>query len=324
MDIQKLIEPIYRLLQDSARVSWTLFRVMIPTLLVIKLTEELGGITYLSQLLEPLMSAVGLPSELGIVWATTLLVNIFSGLLVLVNLNMELSVAEVSILGSMMLIAHSLPIEGAIARQAGVSLWSTLLVRIAGSFVFGFLLFQFYQVTGASQEPAFSVLQQAAGVADPSLSGWAIAQLKNLGMIYVTITALLLMLRILKLLGIEALMAMLLSPFLKVLGISREATNLTMVGVTLGLSYGGGLLIEEARKGHIQPRDIFCSIMLLNLLHSLIEDTMLILLTGADFTVVFWGRIVFSIVFVGLLSLFIRLMVTERYQRYFYRSVVDQ
>ncbi|WP_419831312.1 hypothetical protein [Endozoicomonas atrinae] len=74
--------------QDSISVSWTLFRIMIPTILVLKVIEEAGGIVYLSQLLDPVMSAVGLPSELGLVWATTLLVNIYSGLLVLINLRL--------------------------------------------------------------------------------------------------------------------------------------------------------------------------------------------------------------------------------------------
>jgi len=51
---------------------------------------------------------------------------------------------------------------------------------------------------------------------------------------------------------------------------------LAIVGITLGVSFGGGLLINEAKRGHISPRDIFVAMMLLNLLHSLIEDTLLV------------------------------------------------
>lgn len=80
-----------------------------------------------------------------------------------------------------------------------------------------------------------------------------------------------------------------LRPILSVLGISRETTNLTIAGITLGISFGGGLLINEAKRGHISPRDIFVAMMLLNLLHSLIEDTLLILLIGADFMTIFWS-----------------------------------
>jgi len=91
-------------------------------------------------------------------------------------------------------------------------------------------------------------------------------------------------------------MAILLRPFLRVLGISKEVTNLTIIGITLGLSFGGGLLISEAKRGHTAARDVFTAIMLLNLLHSLIEDTLLTMLIGADFYTIFWGTIsVFSI-----------------------------
>ncbi|MET4692923.1 hypothetical protein [Endozoicomonas lisbonensis] len=230
---------IRELLEESVQTSWSLYRVMIPTILVLKGIDELGGITYLSHALNPLMSVVGLPSELGIVWATALLVNIYSALIVLVNLNLDLSVAQVSVLGSMILLAHSIPVEGTIARQAGVSLWSTVSVRVGGSLIFGFLLHHLYETTGTHQQTAQILWQQSSHPAN--LMEWALGQIQNLAIIYTVITLLMLVLKILKKLGIETLMAAILSPFLKLLGISRAATNLTIIGMTLGLSYGGGI-----------------------------------------------------------------------------------
>ena len=126
-----------------------------------------------------------------------------------------------------------------------------------------------------------------------------------------------------KLLGVEKLMAILLRPFLRILGISKEATNLTIIGITLGLSFGGGLLISEAKRGHIAARDVFTAIMLLNLLHSLIEDTLLIMLIGADFYTIFWGRLVFSVLVVALIAQFIKRLDDHFCERYFYRSVAQ-
>ena len=116
-------------------------------------------------------------------------------------------------------------------------------------------------------------------------------------------------------------MAILLRPFLRLLGISKDATNLTIIGITLGLSFGGGLLINEAKKGHISARDVFTAIMLLNLLHSLIEDTLLIMLIGADFYTIFWGRLVFSVLVIALISNVIKRMNPRTCERYFYRDV---
>ena len=308
------------LLKEIFDVTSTLFRIMIPIIIVIKVAEELGGIVILSEWLSPIMESVGLPKEMGLVWATTILTNIYAGLIILINSDVSLTVAQASVLGSMMLLAHSLPIEGAIAKKAGVSWLATLSVRVGGSLVLAWLLNLSYQYGDLLNYPA-TVLWQPEVSSDNSYIGWAIEQLKNFAVIFMVISALLLLLKVLKVLGIEKLMALLLRPFLRLLGISKDATNLTIIGITLGLSFGGGLLINEAKKGHIAARDVFTAIMLLNLLHSLIEDTLLILLIGADFYTVFWGRIVFSVLIVALISHAIKRVKPTICERYFYRDV---
>ncbi|CAH6785683.1 conserved membrane hypothetical protein [Vibrio chagasii] len=308
------------LLKEIFDVTSTLFRIMIPIIIVIKVVEELGGIVILSEWLSPIMESVGLPKEMGLVWATTILTNIYAGLVILINSDVSLTVAQASVLGSMMLLAHSLPIEGAIAKKAGVSWLATLSVRVGGSLVLAWLLNLSYQYGDLLNYPA-TVLWQPEVSSDNSYIGWAIEQLKNFAVIFMVISALLLLLKVLKVLGIEKLMALLLRPFLRLLGISKDATNLTIIGITLGLSFGGGLLINEAKKGHIAARDVFTAIMLLNLLHSLIEDTLLILLIGADFYTIFWGRIVFSVLIVALISHAIKRVKPTICERYFYRDV---
>lgn len=308
------------LLKEIFDVTSTLFRIMIPIIIVIKVVEELGGIVILSEWLSPIMESVGLPKEMGLVWATTILTNIYAGLIILINSDVSLTVAQASVLGSMMLLAHSLPIEGAIAKKAGVSWLATLSVRVGGSLVLAWLLNLSYQYGDLLNYPA-TVLWQPEVSSDNSYIGWAIEQLKNFAVIFMVISALLLLLKVLKVLGIEKLMALLLRPFLRLLGISKDATNLTIIGITLGLSFGGGLLINEAKKGHIAARDVFTAIMLLNLLHSLIEDTLLILLIGADFYTIFWGRIVSSVLIVALISHAIKRVKPTICERYFYRDV---
>lgn len=310
------------LTKDIFDVTYTLFKIMIPILLVIKVVEELGGIILLSEFLGPVMQSVGLPDSMGLVWATTLLTNIYGGLIILVNLDAQLTVAQASILGSMMLLAHSLPIEVAIAKKAGVSLWLTLFVRIGGSFILAWILNFTYQYTDSLSQPA-QVLWRAHATSDSSYLTWAIDQVQNLLMVFSVISVLMFTLKILKLLGIEKLMAILLRPFLRLLGISYEATNLTIIGITLGLSFGGGLLIGEAKKGHIKARDVFTAMMLLNLLHSLIEDTLLILLIGADFNTIFWGRLVFAVMVILLLVALMRKLSPAFCERYFYKSVTS-
>lgn len=279
---------------------------MIPALIVIRLLDIYGGIDLLSGWLCPVMSWVNLPDELAIVWASTLVINIYAGLVVMATLSTDFTVAQMSVLGGMMLVAHALPLEGAIAKKAGVPWWVSLTQRLSFSLLFGFVLSQFYLLSGTGQEiyqPIFNFEGQ-----DKSWAGWFVVQLKSLGLIYCIIFCLVTLLRLIKLFGLEKLIAFLLKPFLRFLGMKQEAANFALIGITLGLTYGGGLLIAEAKKGVVRYYDVLVAILLLNTLHSLIEDTLLVVMMGADFFPVFFGRIVFAFFMVGLIALGLRLL----------------
>jgi hypothetical protein len=219
-----------------------------------------------------------------------------------------------------MLIAHSIPIEAAIAKRAGVSIAMTTLVRVGGGLLFAWVLHQIYQFGDLLNTPAQIVWNPEIPPEQTYLQ-WAWSQVENLIAILVIIAVLLFTLKMLKLLGVEKLMAMTLKPVLSVLGISREATNLTIVGITLGISFGGGLLINEAKRGHIPARDVFTAVMLLNLAHSMIEDTILVLLIGANFVTIFWGRLVFAFVVIAVMSQILKRISEPTCQRYLYKSV---
>jgi spore maturation protein SpmB len=118
----------------------------------------------------------------------------------------------------------------------------------------------------------------------------------NLLSIFGVILALLVMMRLLDILGVIRLMNTILRPILKLIGIGTKASAITVIGLTMGLSYGGGLIISEARKGNVGKEDIFYSLTLMGLCHSLIEDTLLLALIGAHFSGIFWGRLIFAIV----------------------------
>jgi len=299
---QLIYKEVFSIAQDILHVYLTLLKIMIPALLIVKGLELAGAIEWLSILLEPVMSAVGLPSSMGIVWATTMLTNIYGGMIIFFELssNESLSVAQVTVLGCMMLIAHGLPVEAAIAKKAGVRLRATLCIRIFGALIFGALLHFIYQESGYLQQT--NILLWQPDLVKPTLVEWCVEQIKTLAMVFLIISALIFLLRLLKWLHIERLMHWLLSPLLILLGLSKQASNITIIGITLGLSFGGGLLIKEAESGALSSKDIFVSMALLALCHSLIEDTLLIMVLGAHLSGILWGRLAFTLVFVSLMS----------------------
>ena len=283
-------------------VYFTLLKVMVPALIVVKLLDLVGATAVLAWGIGPLMQLVGLPESMGIVWAAAMLTNIYTGMIVFVDYaaHQPLTVAQVTVLGSMILVAHSLPVEGAVARAVGVSWRATIALRVGGALVLGMLLNLTYGFSGTLQAES-RLLWQPSQVED-SLAVWALDQLRLMLFVLLAIATLMATLRLLRALGIERLMHWLLLPVLRLIGIRREAANITIIGTTLGLSYGAGLLIREARQGALTRRDVFLTMGFLGLCHSVIEDTLLILLLGADLSGILWARLAFALLVIGVLA----------------------
>jgi len=173
--VPSLTDTARTLLGDAWSAWLKLMKVLVPALLVVKLLDELGGTALLGALLAPALGLLGLPDWAGVVWAATLLTNLMTGLVLVVQFaeGGSFSVAQATVLGTLMLIGHSLPVEGAVARRAGVPWRVTLALRIGGALVLGALLHALYDGFGWLQEPVRLAWQPATG--DDSLPGWALA-----------------------------------------------------------------------------------------------------------------------------------------------------
>lgn len=296
------VSRLRRFFGDVAAVYWTLLKVMVPALVVVKALDMAGATAWLATLLSPLMRLVGLPDVLGIVWAAAMLTNIYTAMIVFVDVAAQtpLSVAQVTVLGTMILVAHSLPVEGAVAKAAGVSWRATLAIRVGGALALGALLNLVYGAGGWLQSPSRLLWTPAAS--DDRLVAWALDQLQMLAGVFVIIATLMGLLRVLRAIGVERLMHAALAPLLRAIGIGREAANITIIGTTLGLSFGAGLLIREARSGQLSRRDVFLTMGFLGLCHSVIEDTLLIVLLGADLSGILWARLAFAVVVIGVIA----------------------
>lgn len=308
--------------REIYEVCLLLFKLTIPVIIAVKVLEELGAIPYLSAALSPLMQLVGLPESMGIIWTTTLLTNIYGGMLLFFQIapSENLTVAQVTVLSSMLLMAHSLPLELRITQMAGMRFIFSFLLRILSALILGALLYHIYRLGGWLQEPV-ELIWQPDNTGPLSIFDWVIIQLKGLGMIVIIVTALLSLLRLLRWLHVERLMIWLLQPLLKLMGIGKQATSLAIVGVTLGLSFGGGLLIKEAQSGNVSPKDCFSALCLLSICHSIIEDTLLVLTMGADLSGVLWARLLFSLIVVSLITRLLLNTSAKFQQRHLFRDV---
>lgn len=294
--------PLRRFAAEVAAALFPLLKVMIPVALVVRLLREWGLVEVLSAITAPAMRLVGLPSEMGLAWASALLTGLYGGLAAWAELASDhpLTVGQLTVLFVMMLTAHGLPLESAIARQAGLRLRWTIGLRLIAALAFGWIHAITYAGVEAMQAPAPAMLLERE--ADLGWSEWALGLGRQVLIVAAIIVGLLLLLRLLRALGVETLLAWLLRPVLRLVGIRREAMSMTLVGNLLGLSYGGGLLIKEARTGHLDRGQVLLAMSLLCLCHSQLEDTVLMVALGGHWSGVAVGRAVLSLVTIAVLA----------------------
>ncbi|MDR2727093.1 MAG: hypothetical protein LBC10_03775 [Deltaproteobacteria bacterium] len=292
-------------IRDACGICRELFPVMIPLIIGVKVLSELDLIKYLAMPLEPLMGLMGLPSDFGIIWATSMMVNLYSGLIVLASLlpAMEpLSVAQMSTFGLIALYAHSLPIEGRIARQCGLSFAGQVGLRILVAAAAGIGMHTLCRQTGWLAEPAAILF--AGGHPDPALPAWIWSKITDLIYIFGIIFVLLLVQRGIEHFRLNRWLEWALEPLLRLLGVSAKTATTIMIGMCMGLIYGSGLIIRAANDGSLSRRDIFGSVTLMGLAHAIIEDTLLFMVIGGNWIVILVMR---SLLAIGVTAAVMRL-----------------
>lgn len=307
--LQKIVTS---LLKETWLTSWELIRITIPVAIITKILQELGLIGYLSIALEPVMQLIGLPGSLGLVWATAMLTNLYGGIAVFAALAPELALtsAQITVLCSAMLIAHSLPVELSVSKRAGANLLPITVLRLGGAVVYAFLLNRFCLGFDLWQEKASLLFKATTRSAD--IWQWGLGLLQNMGLIIVIIFCIIICMRILKVLGILALLERLLAPVLPFFGMSGQAAPITVIGMIMGIGYGGALIIRETAQGKISREEVFNSMVLLALCHGLVEDTLLMAAIGGKFGGILWGRIIFALLITFLLVRLMRALAARR------------
>jgi hypothetical protein len=122
--------------------AWSTFfeltRILVPVYVFVTFLRHTGFIKIAAGIFSPVMKLIGLPGEAMLALLTAFLLNIYGGIGVILSL--ELGPREITILGTMMGIAHSLIVETAIFKKIGVDVLKINFLRIFMSFLVGFIL----------------------------------------------------------------------------------------------------------------------------------------------------------------------------------------
>jgi hypothetical protein len=305
---------------ETLETYWILVRIIVPVAVATELMTRIGVIKALSPLLAPVMGLYGLPADLGLAWLTGMLVGIWGAvplIFVLVPAS-SMSVADITVFSALLLFAHALPIEQRIVQQAGPGFFVTTLVRIAGGMIYAAVLHQIIAATGWLSEPLDLAWIPMHGATD--WIGFFEGLLKTLISMLVIFVGLAWTVEVLKPSGLMDLLTRVLKPLFGLANIRGDARRLATIGLFLGISYGGGLLIREARTGRIAARQVFVCCVFMGFAHSIIEDTLIVMALGADVTAVLVGRLIFAVAATALIARLVLRVSDEKFFAWMFRA----
>jgi hypothetical protein len=283
---------------------------MLPVMILVQVGVQLGAVDVLGYLLEPVMGTILLPPEAGIIWATGMVTNLYGAIGAIITLApiLDLNTGQMTALGIMMLFAHALPVEQAIVRRAGGPVWLTTGLRIGVAILAGATVAWGSHLLNLGEGSVSFDWLSASSIPSSdkafNLSSWLETTTFSLGATFLVIAGLMCLLEFMDRVGLTRRFNLALTPILRFSGLERQIAPVTTIGVLLGLSYGGALIIEEADRAQISYRGRVLALIWLSLCHGLIEDTALIVALGADVWVVLGGRVLVTLLLVRLCFLY--------------------
>lgn len=87
---------------------------------------------------------------------------------------------------------------------------------------------------------------------------------------------------------------------LKVLTLPQEAAFPMLAGIFFGIVFGAALIIEYSREGYLNKRDLLLIGIFLSICHSVVEDTFILAVFGANPVVLLTTRLILAVIITRL------------------------
>ncbi len=281
-----------------------MIQIIVPVSLLTSLLAWSGWLREIDFIVQPLMNAISLPAMAALPLVIGMFAGIYGAIAAMVVLPMNQ--AEMTLVAIFSLMAHNLIQEGIIQARSGIHpvkatvfrLIAACLTVMAVAALMGYL---------PSGEAAAAGPVPARGPLGRALLEWLVATVKLSAIIFIVIMALLSVLEIMKSLGWIHPIVRACAPVLRLMGLNEKVGILWMTAVVFGLSYGGAVIVEEARQGHLTREDLETLHLSIGMNHSMVEDPSYFVALGLHPAWLYLPRLAAAILTVWLIRLWYRI-----------------
>ncbi|KGX92922.1 membrane protein [Pontibacillus halophilus JSM 076056 = DSM 19796] len=270
---------IKRGLQKGLLLTWSLGKIIFPVTLIVTILRFTPILPYIMNAISPIMKWIGLPGEAAIPLVLGNFLNLYAGIGAIVSF--DFTVKEVFILAVMLSFSHNLLIESSVASRVGVSWWLISGIRLSLAFISAILI---HVLWPGGQEMAQYGLVQQQGADPETYLGILWLGIKNASMSIIQLALIVIPLMVvmqwLKEKHWLERFSRWLAPFTKVLGVERNASTTLVAGLTIGLAYGAGLMMDAVKEDGVSRKDMYLSLIFLVSCHAVVEDTLIFIPLG--------------------------------------------
>jgi len=258
---------------------------VIPIYIIADILYFYNTLSYISFVIEPFTAFLGLPKESALAIISGMFLNLYAAIAFAAPL--DLDAQQWTILAIFLGVCHSLVVESAIIKKLGISLAYSYILRFFGGLLIAY---------SATFLPKSLYGSSSFGLVDTHKYS-NITELLQSSFYNASILALKIVLLITILIYFME--------FIKRLPFLKEDKNISKnfslgVGLLLGITYGAGILIQEA--SYINKKDLFFVATFLNICHAIIEDPLLFVLFGANIYVIIAVRVIWGIALAYILT----------------------
>ncbi len=300
MDRMKLEEGLKAGLRKGFDGFIWIMKILIPVSFLTACIAWSGFLSRADFLLQPLMSLLSLPAMAALPLLIGMLTNIYAGIAAMAVL--PFSRDQMTLMAIFLLIAHNLIQEGVVQAKSGIHPTKATLFRLAAAVLTVMAVAPFFDIT----TPVLKTADITTSTSRPfieTVHEWAFTTLSLSIKIFIIIMCILTILEILKIFDLINPMVRLLNPLLKIMGLNQKVGFLWLTAVVFGVAYGGAVIVEEVKAGHLSKKELEELHLSIGINHALVEDPSLFLSLGLSPFWLWVPRLIVAVIAERLLQL---------------------